>query len=132
DLKLQRQRLVTLLSVLIAALATALFLVLLSRHRVGVRSARELAVAARTDPLTGLPNRRHLIERMQYEQNGVERGRPPFSLLMADLDDFKTINDRHGHDAGDAVLCEVAQRLRDAVRKQDSVARWGGEEFLLL
>ena len=132
DLKLQRQRLVTRLSVLIAALATALFLVLLSRHRVGVRSARELAVAARTDPLTGLPNRRHLLELMREEQNRADRGGLPFGLLMADLDDFKAINDLHGHDVGDAVLREVARRLQDAVREQDSVARWGGEEFLLL
>lgn len=132
DLKLQRQRLVTRLSVLIAALATALFLVLLSWHRVGVRSARELAVAARTDPLTGLPNRRHLLELMREEQNRADRGGLPFGLLMADLDDFKAINDLHGHDVGDAVLREVARRLRDAVREQDSVARWGGEEFLLL
>jgi diguanylate cyclase (GGDEF)-like protein len=132
ELKLQRQRLVAGLSMLIAVLLAGLFLVLLSRYRVGARSTRELAVAARTDQLTGLPNRRHLIELMQYEEARVARDGRSFCLLMADLDDFKAVNDRYGHDAGDAVLHEVARRLRDAIRKQDTVARWGGEEFLLL
>jgi diguanylate cyclase (GGDEF)-like protein len=132
QLQLQRQRLVSGLSVLIAVLSIGLFLVLLSRYRIGARSARELAVAARTDQLTGLPNRRHLIELMQYEEARVARDGGSFSLLMADLDDFKAINDRYGHDAGDAVLREVARRLRETVRKHDTVARWGGEEFLLL
>jgi len=132
DLRLQRQRLVVQLSVLIAMLAIGLFLVLLSRYRVGVVSARKLAAAARTDPLTGLPNRRHLIELMECEVARVNRGGRSFCLLMADLDNFKTVNDRYGHDAGDMVLCEVARRLRAALRKQDTVARWGGEEFLLL
>ena len=132
ELQLQRQRQVTRFSVLLAALAVGLFLVLLSRYRVGVTSARKLTVAARTDHLTGLPNRRHLIELMESEVSRVARGGRPFCLLMADLDDFKLINDRHGHDAGDAVLRETARRLRNAVRRQDSIARWGGEEFLFL
>lgn len=132
ELQLQRQRLVAKLSALIAALAIGFFLVLLSRYRIGVRSAQNLALAARTDPLTGLPNRRHLLELMNYEATRLARDGRSFCLLMADLDDFKAINDSYGHDAGDAVLYEVGQRLRDAVRKQDTVARWGGEEFLLL
>lgn len=132
ELQLQRQRQVTRLSVLVAVLAVGLFLVLLSRYRVGVTSARKLAVAARTDHLTGLPNRRHLIELMDLEVNRVRRGGRPFCLLIADLDDFKVINDRYGHDAGDAVLREAAVRLRNAVRKHDALARWGGEEFLFL
>ena len=132
QLQLQRQRLISGLSVLIAALSIGLFLVLLSRYRVGVRSARELAIAARTDALTGLPNRRQLIELMQYEAARTAREGGSFALLMADLDDFKAINDRYGHSAGDAVLREVARRLRETVRRHDTVARWGGEEFLLL
>ena len=132
ELQLQRERQVTRLSMLVAALAVVLFLVLFSRYRVGVSSARKLTVAARTDHLTDLPNRRHLLELMEYEVSRVARGGRPFCLLMADLDDFKHINDRHGHDAGDAVLRETAHRLRHAVRKQDSIARWGGEEFLFL
>jgi diguanylate cyclase (GGDEF)-like protein len=131
-LKLQRQRQVSQLGILAALLATGLLLVLWSRLRVGISSSRQLSIAARTDHLTGLPNRRYLLELMQLEVHRVARGADTFCLVMADLDDFKAINDRHGHDAGDAVLREVARRLRDAVRKQDSVARWGGEEFLLL
>jgi diguanylate cyclase (GGDEF)-like protein len=132
DLELQRQQLLFRLSALIAVLAIAFFVVLLSRYRIRVQSAQKLAVAARTDPLTGLPNRRHLLELMEYEVDRVERGGRSFCVLMADLDDFKSINDRHGHDIGDEVLCEVARRLRDTIRKQDTVSRWGGEEFLLL
>ncbi len=132
ELTIQRQRLATRLSILIAVLAVGLLLVLLSRVRMGQRSTRKLAIAARTDYLTGLPNRRHLIERMEEEVARVARGGPPFCVLMADLDDFKRINDQHGHEIGDAVLCEVARRLREAVRRQDLIARWGGEEFLLL
>jgi diguanylate cyclase (GGDEF)-like protein len=129
---LQRQRQATQLSVLIAALATGLLLVMLSRYRIGRSSARKLSIAARTDHLTGLPNRRHLIEIMEYEMKRVARGSRTFCLLMVDLDDFKEINDAYGHDAGDAVLREVAERLRGGVRAQDTVARWGGEEFLML
>src|SRR5690606_15617436 len=103
ELQLQRQRLVAQLSVLIAALAIGFFLVLLSRYRIGVRSAQNLALAARTDPLTGLPNRRHLLELMNYEATRLARDGRSFCLLMADLDDFKAINDSYGHDAGDAV-----------------------------
>lgn len=132
ELELQRQQLVTRLSVLIALLAVGLLLMLLSRVRVGARAARELAIAARTDHLTGLWNRRHMIELMEAEVARVQRGGRPFCVLMADLDDFKQINDAHGHEIGDAVLSEVARRLREAVRRQDTIARWGGEEFLLL
>ncbi|MBJ6982110.1 GGDEF domain-containing protein [Luteimonas sp. MC1572] len=131
-LQLRRQRQVSQLGILAAVLATGLLLLLWSRLRIGISSSRQLSVAARTDYLTALPNRRHLLELMQVEVHRVERGGSTFCLVMADLDDFKAINDRHGHDAGDTVLREVARRLRDAVRKQDSIARWGGEEFLLL
>lgn len=132
ELQLQRQRQVTRLSVLVAVLVTGLLLVLFSRYRMGVITTRKLTLAARTDDLTDLSNRRHMIELMQYEMNRVERGGEPFSLLMIDLDDFKLINDSYGHDAGDVVLREVARRLCETVRKYDSIARWGGEEFLLL
>ncbi|HEX7769380.1 MAG TPA: diguanylate cyclase, partial [Dokdonella sp.] len=131
ELQLQRQQLATRLSALFALLAIGLLVVLLSRVRVGARAARELAIAARTDHLTGLWNRRHMIDAMEAEVARVQRGGRGFCVLMADLDDFKRINDAHGHEIGDAVLCEVARRLREAVRKQDTIARWGGEEFLL-
>ncbi|MEJ2288558.1 MAG: GGDEF domain-containing protein [Deinococcales bacterium] len=87
---------------------------------------------ARTDTLTGLLNRRAMSELLDAEATRVARHGRPFSVLIADLDDFKGINDAHGHAAGDHALRCVAQRLLGAVRAQDQVARWGGEEFLLL
>lgn len=87
---------------------------------------------ARTDALTGLPNRRHMSELMAGERVRSQRSRKPFSVLLADLDKFKAINDTHGHDGGDAVLCEVAKRMRESLRAQDHAGRWGGEEFLVL
>ncbi|MEJ2668595.1 MAG: GGDEF domain-containing protein [Deinococcales bacterium] len=87
---------------------------------------------ARTDPLTGLLNRRAMSELMDAEVARVERHGRSFALLVADLDEFKGINDRHGHPVGDHALRAIAQRLLGTVRAQDQVARWGGEEFLLL
>ncbi|MTJ05954.1 MAG: diguanylate cyclase [Sediminimonas qiaohouensis] len=87
--------------------------------------------AALTDPLTGLYNRRYAMPHLgRMADIAVSNGRG-FAVMVADLDHFKTINDRHGHAAGDAVLMEVAQRLRDNVRPDDLVARIGGEEFLI-
>jgi diguanylate cyclase (GGDEF)-like protein len=84
---------------------------------------------ARTDALTGAANRRHVDEVLREElaTAGVAVG-----LLLLDIDDFKDINDLHGHRVGDEVLIELVARLRDTVRPEDVVARWGGEEFLLL
>lgn len=82
------------------------------------------------DPLTGLPNRRLLMDRLRRTQLNSSRQRTFFAVLFVDLDDFKQINDRHGHDAGDRVLVEVAARLQAAVRQNDTVARLGGDEFV--
>ncbi len=87
---------------------------------------------ARTDSLTGLLNRRAMSELLDAEAARVERRGRPFAVLVADLDDFKGINDAYGHPVGDHALRSVASRLLGAVRAQDLVARWGGEEFLLL
>jgi diguanylate cyclase (GGDEF)-like protein len=91
-----------------------------------------MARLATLDPLTGLLNRRRMVERGQEERARAERGGPVFSLVMADIDHFKKVNDTFGHDCGDDVLVEVARRLREGSRDQDIVARWGGEEFLML
>lgn len=93
---------------------------------------QQLAVTARTDKLTGLYNRHHMEKRIeeeyqQYQKSGVE-----FALIMADIDLFKEINDHYGHDGGDWLLQSVSDDLRKAVREHDEVARWGGDEFLLL
>lgn len=87
---------------------------------------------ARTDPLTGLVNRRVLVERVQTEVERARRYESSVTVLMIDLDHFKTINDEHGHLAGDEVLCQVAELLTSAVRAVDMVARYGGEEFVIL
>lgn len=92
----------------------------------------QLKEIARTDPLTELSNRRDIIEKIEYEQIRFERNKNPFVIIIGDLDFFKSINDRYGHDCGDYVLKKVAQILRTTIRKQDIVSRWGGEEFLLL
>ena len=92
--------------------------------------AREQHIA-RTDELTGLDNRRHFFELAQQLFNVAERYRTPFSLVLFDLDHFKQINDRYGHQAGDAVLRGVADRARDVVREADVLARYGGEEFIV-
>jgi diguanylate cyclase (GGDEF)-like protein len=86
---------------------------------------------ARTDPLTGLSNRRHLTEVLGHELSYVKRRYRPLTLLLVDVDHFKKVNDAHGHDVGDAVLVEVAKRLVEGVRDQDWVCRWGGEEFCI-
>jgi len=92
----------------------------------------ELQQLASTDALTGLLNRRAGGERIRQEAHRVERGLQGLSILLADVDHFKGINDRYGHGVGDQVLACVAQRLEGACRPYDSVVRWGGEEFLIL
>ena len=91
-----------------------------------------LAEAARVDPLTGLFNRRGFIEEAEVEIQRVFRGGKPFAVMLADIDNFKKFNDRHGHACGDHVLARVAAMLRERVRDVDRIARWGGEEFILL
>ncbi|TAK77495.1 MAG: GGDEF domain-containing protein [Aquabacterium sp.] len=93
---------------------------------------RRLRRMAATDSLTGLANRRRAQEIAHYEIVKRRRGQAPLAFVLADIDHFKTFNDRHGHETGDRVLEAVADVLRDAVREQDCVARWGGEEFLVL
>jgi len=87
---------------------------------------------ARTDPLTGLPNRRAFDDVLVRRIAERHRGQTPLSLLMIDLDDFKRLNDRHGHPAGDHALQHVAEVLSAAAREMDLVARVGGEEFAVI
>ncbi len=96
-----------------------------------VENARLYRMAI-TDPLTGLFNRQHLAERLKEEVDRAHRYAVPLTLLMADLDHFKQVNDRHGHAAGDEVLEHVARRLGGVTREVDLVARYGGEEFVAL
>jgi diguanylate cyclase (GGDEF)-like protein len=92
----------------------------------------ELRTDAITDPLTQLYNRRYLIERLKEEQARASRSRQEVAAIMLDLDKFKQVNDRYGHDAGDAVLQAMAGIIRAVVRTEDIVARYGGEEFCVL
>ncbi len=84
------------------------------------------------DPLTGAFNRRHFGELAEQAYLGCRARGQPFALLLFDLDHFKLINDRHGHAAGDAVLCAVAQAIRPLLAGQEAMARWGGEEFVVM
>ena len=97
-----------------------------------VRNEQRLKDQAYTDPLTGLANRLLLTDRYQLTLERSKRNRVQFAVLMVDLDAFKSINDRHGHAAGDYVLRMVAKRLVVAVRGSDTVARLGGDEFVLI
>ncbi len=85
-----------------------------------------------TDPLTGLPNRREFDNRMEERMAAWKRRQEVFSLLIVDVDDFKKLNDQHGHLAGDQVLAAMGRALRAAIRREDAVARYGGEEFAML
>ncbi len=111
--------------VILALLATIYYrLVTLAQAR--------LQELARTDPLTQLRNRRAAMEAAQREAARVARGAGPLAVLLGDVDHFKAINDTHGHETGDDALRAVADVLRAGVRQVDHVARWGGEEFLIL
>jgi diguanylate cyclase (GGDEF)-like protein len=87
---------------------------------------------ARSDSLTGLPNRRALDERLDEEINRSKRSGTPFSVVMMDLDGFKVINDTLGHDIGDEVLCTIARSFQKALRATDFLARYGGDEMTLI
>jgi diguanylate cyclase (GGDEF)-like protein/PAS domain S-box-containing protein len=99
------------------------------RDVTAVRSATErFAHQAMHDPLTGLPNRTHLVERL----SGLRAAGALTAVLFIDLDDLKAVNDTFGHDVGDAVILNAAQRLRAAVRNEDLVCRYAGDEFVVL
>ncbi len=98
------------------------------------RKAAEMEIEhlAFYDPLTRLPNRRLLTDRLQQALASSERNQRQGALLFLDLDNFKTLNDTHGHDKGDLLLQQVAQRLSDCIREGDTVARLGGDEFVVM
>ena len=103
------------------------------RANQGLQQAMEvLEWAAGTDRLTGAWNRRRFEEAATAEMALVRRRKGPVSLMMLDLDYFKSVNDTHGHNVGDAVLVEMVRIAREQLRASDAVARWGGEEFIVL
>lgn len=93
---------------------------------------RRLQAAAFTDPLTELPNRRFAMKHLEQELAKFSASGEPVSVIMVDIDKFKTVNDAHGHDVGDIALKETSALLRRSVRSGDKVCRLGGEEFLII
>lgn len=96
------------------------------------RAETELARLAHYDSLTGIPNRLLFNDRLDRALQRAERGDTPFALLYVDLDGFKSVNDTHGHDVGDKLVQGIAARLNQCIRRTDSVARIGGDEFTVL
>jgi diguanylate cyclase (GGDEF)-like protein len=96
------------------------------------RFARRLYESAVNDGLTGLHNRRFFDERLRAELMFATRHRSPLALLLVDIDHFKRVNDERGHPVGDLVLREIAARMRSALRGEDVLSRYGGEEFAVL
>ncbi len=103
----------------------------LLEERIAART-RDLERLAMTDPLTGLLNRRPLLKLAEAERARAVRSKEAIGLMMIDCDGFKLVNDRHGHEAGDQVLCALSQRFLDLVRSHDLIGRWGGEEFVMI
>lgn len=95
-------------------------------------SEEKLMKSALYDSLTGLPNRSLLAERLQHLIDGAERRQAGFAVLFLDFDRFKLVNDNYGHDVGDQLLIQVAERVRSALRPTDTLARLGGDEFVAL
>ena len=95
-------------------------------------SMEKLEIISKTDSLTGLYNRRYIIEKLENELMNYNDTGNKFSVILADIDYFKNINDSFGHDCGDQVLKRVSQNLRDTVQEKGVLSRWGGEEFLIL
>jgi len=96
------------------------------------RANAELLRVSQTDGLTGVDNRRHIEERLTEAFGHAARLNESLAVVMTDVDHFKSVNDTYGHQAGDAVLKQVAEVLRDTAREIDRVGRYGGEEFLVL
>jgi len=121
--------------IVLAGTTLGLGVILTERGRLAAKLAQsnaELNELVSSDPLTGLPNRRALLDRVQQAERSARRHRKRAALLFLDLDRFKRINDSLGHAVGDDVLKNVAQRLRAALREEDSVCRLGGDEFVIL
>ena len=131
DLGALRQRLT--IAALLSLLAIGLYAAALARPLLrSLNRVASVAEQAMLDPLTGAANRRGFERALEVELERSTRRGHPCALVIVDLDDFKLVNDRHGHGVGDEVLVMLAERLRDSVRSADTVARLGGEEFALL
>lgn len=108
------------------------YVVMAHDRAVAEEAERQAAHAATHDGLTGLPNRALLYDRLNHAVATTSRGRRAMAVIFIDLDGFKSVNDTHGHQAGDELLRQVAGRLSTVVRKGDTLARWGGDEFVVI
>jgi diguanylate cyclase (GGDEF)-like protein len=104
----------------------------LVKRAIAENRAKVMEELAIRDPLTGLFNRRYLMEQLPTEIARAERYGQPLTVLVLDLNNFKAINDTHGHPAGDAALCAFSRHLRRAIRSSDIAVRTGGDEFLVI
>ncbi|MEX0899189.1 MAG: diguanylate cyclase [Gammaproteobacteria bacterium] len=132
DMRLERQQVMLIGGTVVVVLLLLLLAAMGKSQRMARRHAQEMERAARTDELTGLANRREARERVEYEIRRTRRSGRPFSLALIDVDGFKAVNDAYGHAVGDRLLIEVARRIERSLRRQDTLARWGGDELLLL
>jgi diguanylate cyclase (GGDEF)-like protein len=114
------------------ALGSNVLLRFFVQDRVEARATLQLYESSVRDPLTDTYNRRYLDERLVAEHSYADRHGIPLAVLMIDIDHFKRVNDRYGHQLGDAVLKVVAESLRRIIRPEDVLARYGGEEFVIL
>ena len=117
-------------AVVAVAVATDALRRCLNRTARLARETAALTVLSRTDPLTGLHNRRHVEELLTAAVSAARRHQRPLSVLFIDIDSFKRINDQWGYEAGDDVLRAVGHLVRAVLRAEDVVGRWGGEEFV--
>lgn len=118
----------TFMSTFAVVLVASMGFVFMARDRADEDNRRLAAV----DSLTGVANRRAVIAALDRDVARSIRTHEPMALMMVDIDHFKNVNDRYGHPAGDKVLCSVVDVLRERVRSQDLVGRYGGEEFMVL
>lgn len=132
ELQLERQQALLIVAALVGVLLLGLLAALYLRYRLRVKTSRQLDIASRTDPLTGLSNRRDMMERLEAAGAETREGGAEHGLILADIDDFKHVNDHYGHSVGDEVLTNIARLMAGSVKGKDTICRWGGEEFLIL
>jgi diguanylate cyclase (GGDEF)-like protein len=106
---------------------------LISEHEKRAKKEKKMLVKySRTDPLTSAYNRRYFMDMLDSEISRANRSKNSFSIIMLDIDHFKEVNDKYGHDEGDIVLKGIVSMMRKRIRNNDVLARWGGEEFMIL
>lgn len=128
----EEHSLITFISLVLLVFYIGFSYYLIALSIVQTKRNQQLELTARTDSLTGLYNRRHMEYMIQSEYAKYQKSGLEFALIAIDLDNFKLINDTHGHTGGDFLLKSVSEDIINTVRERHAVARWGGDEFLLL